>query len=185
MASRPELRTRRLRLRPPRAADAGRIQALAGARLIADTTASIPHPYPDGAAEDWIDDRRRAWRRDRSLALVVTPGEDEPPIGVVSLDGRGEGTAELGYWVGVGYWGRGYASEAAAAILHCGFLELGLTRVTARCLVRNPASARIITRLGLRHVERRSPGTIKRDRPEDVDVFEIRRDEDRASERLP
>ena len=160
-------------MRAPRASDAGRIQALAGDRRIADTTERIPHPYPDGAATAWIEDRRDAWRRDRALALAVTRQARPGLVGVVSLEPDGEEGAALGYWFGVDYWGQGYARESASAILDYGFRCLGLRRVTARCMVRNPESARVLVRVGLRHLARQPAGVVKWDRPEDIDVYRI------------
>jgi ribosomal-protein-alanine N-acetyltransferase len=176
MDDRPTLQTRRLCLRPPAPGGAAEIERLAGDRRIADTTESIPHPFPPGAALEWIDGRAAAWAEDRSLALVVTRRADDRLVGVVSLDRRGDGTvAELGYWVAVEYWNRGYATEAAQAILDCGFDALRLRRVTARCFVRNPASARVMTKAGLRWRERLPGGTVKWGVPEDVDVYELDR----------
>ena len=171
----PVLETRRLLLRPPTHTDADRIRRLAGDRRIADTTESIPHPYPEGVAERWIADRETAWREHRTLALAVTRREGAALLGVVSLEAGATGQAELGYWIGVDYWGRGYATEAASALLDHGFDVLGLRRVNARCLARNPASARVIVRLGFRHVERQRDGTVKWGRPEDVDVYRLDR----------
>ncbi len=174
MRQRPVLETERLRLRPPVPADAGRIRALAGDRRIADTTLSIPHPYPEGLAEEWIAGRRRAWRDSGALALVVAPRDAAGLVGVVSLDtasGDGDGEAELGYWIGVEYWGQGYGAEAARAIVDYGVGSLGLRRINARCVSRNRASARIIEGLGFRHVSHQSDGFTRWGRPEAVDVY--------------
>ena len=175
MRERPVLETERLRLRPPVPADCVRIRDLAGDRRIADTT-SIPHPYPDGLAEEWVAGRRRAWQDGGSLALAVTRRDDTGLIGVASLnmtDGGGE--AELGYWIGVEHWGQGYGSEAARAIVDYGFGRHGLSRINARCVSRNRASARIIEGLGFRCVRQMADGFARWGRPEAVDVYRLER----------
>ena len=58
--------------------------------------------------------------------------------------------AELGYWVGKPFWGRGYATEAAGSIVDFGFDQLGLNRITAGHMVRNPASGRVMQKIGMR-----------------------------------
>src|SRR4029077_20513221 len=59
--------------------------------------------------------------------------------------------AELGYWIGKPYWGCGYCTEAGHAVLRYAFNELRLHRVHARHLSHNPASGRVMQKLGMRH----------------------------------
>ena len=59
--------------------------------------------------------------------------------------------AELDYWLGVSYWGQGYATEAANEMLRYGFESLNLHRIFASHFGHNPASGRILTKLGMRH----------------------------------
>lgn len=68
-------------------------------------------------------------------------------IGLKHVD-RARGEAELGYWVGRPFWGRGYASEAARLALDVAFGALGLEEVYAHVLTRNPASARVLEKAG-------------------------------------
>jgi RimJ/RimL family protein N-acetyltransferase len=58
--------------------------------------------------------------------------------------------AELGYWVAVPYWNRGYCTEAARAVVTFGFDVLGLHRIQARHLTRNPPSGRVMQKIGMR-----------------------------------
>ena len=153
----PDLRTERLRLRAFRPDDAHDVRELAGAREIADNTLTVPHPYPAGAAEAWIASLEPAFARGEMAAFAVTD-EDGMLVGACGLKVETEdGIAEIGYWVGVPYWGRGYASEAARAVVDFGFRELGLRRIWARVFVRNPASVRVVEKAGLRH-----EGTLRR-----------------------
>jgi len=59
--------------------------------------------------------------------------------------------AELGYWIGVPYWGKGYATEAARSVVNYGFSTLELHRIFASHVPANPASGRVLTKIGMRH----------------------------------
>lgn len=148
----PELRTGRLLLRAFRRSDAERVTALAGDREVAMNTLNVPHPYERHHAEDWIASHRGQFERRESVTYAVTLREDGALVGAVGLivDVSNE-VAELGYWIGKPYWGRGYASEAARALVSWGFTELGLHRVHASHFPRNPASGAVLRRIGMRH----------------------------------
>jgi RimJ/RimL family protein N-acetyltransferase len=146
----PTLITPRLVLRPYAPGDASEVQRLAGAREIAANTLTVPHPYPDGAAETWIGSHTSAWAARTAMTLAVTLRDGGALIGAVGLalvmeDRR----AELGYWIGVPWWNRGFATEASRAVLDFGFGTLGLHRIMARHLSRNPPSGRVMEKLGM------------------------------------
>lgn len=142
------LTTDRLDLRPLEPADAPFIQRLAGMREVALNTLRIPHPYPDGAAEEFI----QHCAEGSDVHFAITLHEDTGLIGVISLLMRRENDrAEIGYWIGVPFWGRGYATEAAGAVLGHGFETLKLNRIYAACFARNAASARVLQKIGMRH----------------------------------
>jgi [ribosomal protein S5]-alanine N-acetyltransferase len=168
----PALETARLRLRAFTADDAPRVQQLAGAREVADTTAVIPHPYPDGAAESWIAMHATAWREQRELVLASTLKDTGELIGAIGLVfDRTHELGELGYWVGVPYWGRGFATEAGRAVLGFAFREMGVHRVQAHHFARNPASGRVMLKMGMK-LEGERPGAFKKnDRFEDLVLF--------------
>jgi RimJ/RimL family protein N-acetyltransferase len=122
---RPVLETDRLVLRPYRLADAADLQRLAGDRLIAATTATIPHPYPDGEAEAFIGAHEARWRDGTHLTCAVTERGVDTLVGAVGLVFAAEhARAELGYWIAVPAWGRGYATEASMALCEYGFATL-------------------------------------------------------------
>lgn len=148
---RPVLETARLRLRPYRTDDAAALQRLAGDRLVAATTATIPHPYPDGAAEQFISSHAESWQRGTHLSLAVTDVVTDALVGGIGLViERDHARAELGYWIAVPAWGRGYATEAAVALCDYGFRRLGLYRIEARHLASNAASGAVMAKLGMR-----------------------------------
>jgi RimJ/RimL family protein N-acetyltransferase len=129
--------------------DAVRVQLLAGAREVAEMTGLIPHPYPDGAAEEFIVAQGRAWDAGKEYSYAIS-ASDEALVGVVSLRPAGAERENLGYWIGRPYWGRGYASAALRAMIALGFALLDLEKLTASHLVRNPASGRVMEKCGMR-----------------------------------
>jgi [ribosomal protein S5]-alanine N-acetyltransferase len=145
----PPLITRRLILRPFEEADALRVEELASDRELADTT-QLPHPYPPGAAAAWIATHAIRWSAGELASYAVTRRGNGELIGAVSLLLRPEhASAELGYWIGRAYWGNGFATEAASALLAFGFDQLGLNRVSAPYMVRNAASGSVLEKLGM------------------------------------
>ncbi len=145
----PTLRTARLILRPFVAGDADRLHLLVNDRAIADTTASIPHPYPAGLAATWIVSHAIGWAAGNSLTWGVTTPEDGV-VGVMGLVVQTDSlSGTLGYWIGVPFWGRGIATEAATAVRDFAFEVIGLNRFDATYLVRNPASGRVMEKLGM------------------------------------
>jgi RimJ/RimL family protein N-acetyltransferase len=81
--------------------------------------------------------------------------------------------AELGYWVGVPYWGRGFATEAARAMIEFGFRRLSLHRIYAHHFVRNPASGRVMEKAGMQHEGTLRGHFFRWGAPEDVAVWGI------------
>ena len=147
---RPVLETARLVLRPYRMSDAADLQRLAGDRRIAATTATIPHPYPDGAAEAFIGAQDARWRDGTHLTCAITERGVDALVGAVGLVFAAEhARAELGYWIAVPAWGRGYATEASVALCDYGFATLGLHRIEARHVAGNPASGAVMRKLGM------------------------------------
>ena len=170
----PTLETERLVLRPFGPDDAGEVQRLAGDRAVAETTANIPHPYEDGMAEDWISRHEDTFANGRGVTFAVTRKPDGALVGAISLMGLAEGhQAELGYWIGKPYWNRGFCTEAGRAVLRYAFTELALLRVHACHLSRNPASGRVMQKLGMVHEGRRRQHVIKWGQCEDLDLYGI------------
>ena len=148
----PSIETERLVLRPFRLEDAIDVQTLAGHELVAKTTANIPHPYPDGAAENWIASHQSNWERSTQATFAITLRNTSGLLGAIGLmDIDGE-SAELGYWIGVPYWGHGYCSEAAAAVCEFASSALELERLRAQHLESNPASGAVLKNCGFEPV---------------------------------
>jgi [ribosomal protein S5]-alanine N-acetyltransferase len=147
----PTITTDRLILRPLTVTDAPDIQRLLASREIALNTLTIPHPYPEGAAEAWIARQTGKQEKDEGVVFAITRREDGALMGDIGLmtDFANE-RAEIGYWIGVPYWGNGYATEATRALIAYAFDELGLNRVYAYHFAGNPASGRVMEKAGMR-----------------------------------
>lgn len=176
----PTLRGSRIALRPFAVEDAPDVQSLAGAREIAAATLTIPHPYEEGVAEEWIRTHAPAYATGDLAAFAVVELSGQL-VGAMGLAIKGTHRhAELGYWIGVPYWNRGYATEAGRTILRFGFEELGLNRIFAHHFVRNPASGRVMLKLGMRLEGRLRQHVRKWGEFEDLDEYGILASEWRA-----
>lgn len=148
----PILTTERLVLRPFTLADAPGVHKLAGRFEIADTTMNMPHPYPDGAAESWIGTHQKTWELGSGLTLAITLKDSGQLIGAIGLTiNKDHHRAEMGYWVAVPYWGRGFCTEAARALLDYGFTGPKLNKIYATHLARNPASGKVMQKIGMKY----------------------------------
>jgi RimJ/RimL family protein N-acetyltransferase len=137
-----------LALRPLAFRDAPRVIEYAGHPDIAATTLHIPHPYPPEDAETFIAATHDNMQAGRGFTFALDL--DGALIGCIGLTIRpDDNLAELGYWVGVPYWGRGYTTVAARRMIAFSFEDLLLNKVFARCFVQNPASARVMQKAGM------------------------------------
>jgi RimJ/RimL family protein N-acetyltransferase len=168
----PDLNTKRLLLRPVTSLDGRRIQELAGNWAVARTTLSIPHPYRDGMAERWISSIEDAWNAKSGVAFGVLLKSDHGMIGVVSLVSIKGKRAELGYWIGEQHWGKGYCTEATSALMQYALKHLKITHFVAEHLTDNPASGKVMSKLGMEHkqtVERKD----RSGKLAQVEIYEI------------
>ncbi|NNF57173.1 MAG: GNAT family N-acetyltransferase [Rhodothermaceae bacterium] len=140
-----------LRIEPFAPYHAPAVQCLASDPRIAAMTL-LPEPYPEDGAFTFIRLAMQARAAGEAYSFAVLAGDEL--IGSCGLKEVHDGQADLGYWIGVPFWGRGYASEAARLIVAFGFDELGLDRVTAHALERNPGSWRVLEKVGFTLLER-------------------------------
>lgn len=176
---RPTIVTERLVLRPFVLADAPAVQRLAGDRKIAANTLLIPHPYPEGAAEEWIKGHdEQSPNQIFAISLRgdgLDAGEAMGAIGL-HLEPKHE-RAEIGYWLGVPYWGHGYTTEAAQAVVEYAFGESRVNRVFAYHFTRNPASGRVLQKVGMKYEGTMRQHIVKWDEHIDVDYYGIIRED--------
>ncbi|WP_309119319.1 GNAT family N-acetyltransferase [Paenibacillus sp.] len=147
----PTFETRRLVLRPFELADAKKVQELAGDIEVAKTTLSIPHPYPDGAAETWIERTHQVVGNGGGYAFAMIRKDDGTLIGNMSMGvAHKHKRAELAYWVGRMFWGQGFATEAAQRIVQFGFENLEVNRIFAAAMTKNPGSYKVMSNIGMK-----------------------------------
>ncbi|HUN88169.1 MAG TPA: GNAT family protein [Terriglobales bacterium] len=148
MKDKVELRTERLLLRRYQRSDIPALLPLIGAREVAAQTLRIPHPYTEA-------DARMMLHRFRSegahwFGIFLQPDEQLCGGAGLTVD-QNHNRAEIGYWVGVPFWGQGIASEAARELMRYGFEDLKLHRIYAVCYTGNDASIRILEKFGMKH----------------------------------
>jgi len=139
----PVLGTERLILRAPRLGDAKAVAMLANDRRIAENTARIPHPYRLADAEDFIAGAN--FGSETVFLITLRSGTPIGGCGFVQIDRH---PPELGYWLGVKHWGKGYATEALRALIDHAFTDLDCESLQAAARVTNPASRRVLEKCG-------------------------------------
>jgi ribosomal-protein-alanine N-acetyltransferase len=142
-----ELRTKRLLFRPYTESDIPNLARLLGAKEIAATTLRIVHPYTERDARTFIESLQSP--ASKFGMFDTASGEHVGGIGLNVEEAHRR--AELGYWVGVPYWGRGYATEGAREMLRHGFEDLKLNRIYAGVFEGNPASEQVLRKIGMKH----------------------------------
>lgn len=179
MSARSVLETARLILRPYCEADIPELLPLIGSREVAATTLRIPHPYTEQDARGFLANIQG----DDEARLAITLRADGRLIGGVGLRlNLPHRNAELGYWLGVAYWGHGYATEASREMLRYGFEDLGLHRIFASHFKHNPASGRILKKIGMRYEGCQREHLLKWEQFVDSELYGILRQEWKAGE---
>ena len=174
MQERPTLTTPRILLRPFALTDAPDVHRLAGERAVASTTQNIPHPYEEGMAEQWIGTHQEHYEHGSQVTLAIVLRADNALMGGIGLRlNPPHSNAELGYWLGVPYWNHGYGTEAARAMVAYGFETLGLHRIHASHMTRNPASGRIMQKIGMTYEGRWRHHILKWGVFEDLEAYGI------------
>jgi RimJ/RimL family protein N-acetyltransferase len=148
----PVLETPRLWLQPLETSDANAIQQAARSREIADTMISLPHPYPEGEAERYIAHDQVERSHGRAVTYTIKNKVDDAFCGLVELRkiDHEHLLGELSFWIVCNAWGQGYMSEALGRVVQYGFEDLGLNRLYAYHMLRNPASGRVLEKNGFK-----------------------------------
>lgn len=171
-------RTDRLLLRPFTEDDIPDIARLAGDRDVALNTLNIPHPYEPEFARAWIATHADGVERHSPVVFAIERHSDGRLIGAVGITLNPlHRRAELGYWIAREAWGQGYCTEAARDVLHYAFDVLHLDRVHASHFARNPASGRVMQKLGMVREGVLRAHVVKWERREDLVFYGILREE--------
>ena len=145
----PVLVTERLVLRKPHEDDVPELALLANNRRIADMLSRMPHPYGEAEARAFV---AMAGEEGGRLGAVyaVTLAETGAFVGCAGLSPAERGLS-LGYWIGQPYWGQGYATEAAHALIDAAFRATNVEELHVACRVTNTASRRVIHKCGFQY----------------------------------
>ncbi|MCI5077662.1 GNAT family N-acetyltransferase [Oricola sp.] len=143
----PVLVTERLVLRPPHSDDADELAAIANNRQITEMTSRMPFPYRMSDAQEFL--ARCVDGEHDGYIYAVTLADTGHLIGFTGLELRQRsGGFEIGFWLGEAYWGLGYATEAANAVIDQAFRSTGAEVVHAVCRTVNPASRNVLVKCG-------------------------------------
>ena len=145
------LETERLLLRPTTAEDAGRALEIQSDWQVTRMLRMAAFPPDRAATETWFSDHEREWRAGEACRFAVEI--EGRMVGLVDIDEIADGEGELGYWFERTAWGSGYASEAARETIRFAFEEVGLSALKSGHAEDNPASGRILVKLGFRHLD--------------------------------
>lgn len=174
------LETDRLLMRPYHQRDAEAVYKVVSRREIAETTVNIPHPYPRGTVDWWINFINENIKNDRAyefgIFLRQEPHTYIGNCGLLSLS-KQHNNGEIGYFISPDYWNCGYGGEAAARVVEFGFKELQLERIYGRCMTKNIGSRRVMEKAGLKYEGLARHEVLKWDIYEDVWRFGLIREE--------
>ncbi|MDA3874701.1 MAG: GNAT family N-acetyltransferase [Kiritimatiellae bacterium] len=130
--------------------DASLVQRYAGDPEVARTTLNVPHPYPDGAAEKWIASHLLHFLEEKNVVFAIRSHAGEL-YGAINLGlNMRDQLGEIGYWIGVPFWNRGFCTEAARMVVQYGFEDIGLNKIYARHLGGNVGSGRVMEKNGMK-----------------------------------
>src|SRR5687767_6404699 len=176
MGKPPTLTTEHLILRPYELSDARAVQQMVSDRDVAATTFSVPHPYPEGGAEEWIKKQPAAFDSGQRVTLAITLRKEKTLVGSINLRiTPWNRRAEMGYLIGKPHWGKGYATEAAEAMLRYGFETLDLSNVYAHHMTINPASGRVLEKIGMTKEANRKQQIMKWGEPREIVFYGVTR----------
>ncbi|MGD6856003.1 GNAT family N-acetyltransferase [Bacillus infantis] len=143
--------TDRLLLRLFQLSDAESVVRLCDNYNLYKSTLNLPYPYSPEDATSWIAHHLKNFNSDKSYELAVTDRQTGELYGAIALSNNQTFRhGELAYWIGEEYWGKGYATEAAEAVIRFAFEEKKYHKVFARYFQSNPASGRVMEKLGMK-----------------------------------
>jgi len=175
----PTLTTQRLTLRPFTHADAAEVARLAGDKRISDTTLTVPHPYKPEHAVAWISTHTISHTLNVNTVWAIKLAATGELVGAIGAVYNRHNSAEIGYWIGVQHWSRGYASEASLAVLRYAFEQRQppLQRVDAHHFLGNDASGRVMQKTGMTFEGNCLSAALKHGKPIDVARYAITREQ--------
>jgi len=166
--------TERLRLRPFELSDAERVSELCNNYNIYKSTLTLPHPYPIESALNWIPTHKENFDNDKSYEFAITDKNTGVLYGAIGLSNiKSHKNGEVGYWIGEPFWGNGYGTEALGALIDFAFNHKNYHRVFARCFESNPASGRVLQKVGMEYEGKQIDHIFKENKYETILMYGI------------
>lgn len=174
----PELLTERLRLGRIRVKDIPKIAQYANNKNISANTLNLPFPYHEDDAICWINMEIQGFQSKKQYIFAVYLKETDEFIGGIGLHiDKNHNKAEMGYWIAEPFWNKGFAREAAKEILKYGFEELNLNKIFATHFLFNPASEKVLLKIGMIKEAEFKDHYLKNDTYQDVRQYRLLRKE--------
>lgn len=136
-------------------------------RIFSDLTSNIPYPYAENDARSWLKMSKEAFDHQTGYTFAIR-NKEGLLLGAIGLHDRDDDKAELGYWIGIPYWNKGYVTEAAKAVVDFGFKKLEFNKIFATHFLHNPASGRIMEKVGMQQ-----EAILKQEMKKDGEYFDI------------
>jgi RimJ/RimL family protein N-acetyltransferase len=166
--------TERLTLRMFEKSDAETVTKLCNNYNIYKNTLYIPYPYSIDCALSWIENHLGNFNADKSYEFAITDKGSGKLYGAIALsNNQHSNNGEIAYWIGEEFWGNGYATEASKAILEFAFNVKQYHKVYARHFASNPASGKVLQKLGMLKEGVLIDHAMKEDRYEDFTYYGI------------
>lgn len=163
------LQGKRIIIRPYEREDEKAVYKIINCEGIYHTTLNIPYPYPKDQVAVWLHFtlKNSAYKKGYEWGIFTYDGTYIGNVGIVNVDYINN-SGEITYFIGEPYWKKGFATEAVKLMLGYGFEVLGLERIQGRCMVRNPASLKVMQKCGFTYEGLARHEVIKEGKYEDV-----------------
>jgi len=150
-----KIETERLVLKKLVDADKERLVSLIGDFRVSKTLSNVPYPYTLDDADEWL---KIVDNEEFNLNIFL----NDDLIGGIGLTPTEDDFYELGYWLGVEYWGQGYATESVMELLNYAKSNTPCEKLKANAFKENVASAKVLEKNGFKRVEDREVFSISR-----------------------
>ncbi len=172
-----KIETQRLVLRRFNLDDAKRVSQICNSDEVWRGTLALPHPYTEDSAKSWINRHDENFEKNFCHDFAITDKNTGELYGCMGMFmDMANKNGELGYWIDPKFWNKGYATEAASAMIEYGFKIKGLHKIHARHFASNPASGRVMEKCGMKKEGVQEKEIFKIDRYEDVVLYAIIKD---------
>ena len=146
----PQLVTPRLLLRKLQIEDIPFLVKYANSKAVSNNVLNIPHPYTEEDAVFWLNLVWQGFKSRERFVFAVVLKESGELVGAIGLHPNAKHNgAEMGYWLGQPFWGKGIMTEAVSAVLKFGFEEVKLHKIYATHFTDNPASGKVMVKNGM------------------------------------